>query len=49
MIRILEFLATLSTYDNLILIGDFNLPDVEWDIYSGSTVFSSYICDTFLI
>ena len=43
--HIQNFLPDLSRYDNLILMGDFNLPDVDWESYSGSTAFSSSICE----
>ena len=42
---ILNFLPTLSVYDNLILMGDLNLPDVNWESLSGSTAFSSRLCE----
>ena len=43
--QILNFLPALSRYDNLILMGDFNLADVDWEGYSSSTAFSSSICE----
>ena len=36
---------SLSSYKNLIICGDFNVPDINWNVLSGSTSFSSDLCD----
>jgi len=32
-------------HDNVILLGDFNFPDINWDILSGHTAASNEFCD----
>ena len=43
---LLEYLSTLSCYNHLLILGDVNLPDVDWENYQGHTEFSSHFCDT---
>ena len=33
----ISYLTSLDSTKNLILLGDFNLLDIDWDIYSGSS------------
>ena len=43
---LLDYLTSLAQTDNLLLIvGDFNIPDVNWSLLSGSTHFSNQMCD----
>ena len=43
---ILDYLTSLAQTDNLLLIvGDFNIADVNWSLLSGSTHFSNQMCD----
>ena len=42
---LLEFMSTLSCHDHLLILGDVNLPDVDWENYQGQTDFSSQFCD----
>ena len=39
----LEYLC--SDHTPLVIMGDFNVPDVNWATLSGSTIFSSQLCD----
>ena len=41
----LDFLQSLPSYKSLIICEDFNVPDINWDVLSGSTSFSSDLCD----
>jgi hypothetical protein len=36
---------SLATVDNLIVLGDFNCPDVDWLTMSASSACSSTLCD----
>ena len=41
-----DFLSNLaSTTDKLIILGDFNFPDIDWDSLSGHSPASSQFCD----
>jgi len=40
---LLEYLTNLSCH--LLILGDVNLPDVDWENYQGHTEFSSNFCD----
>jgi len=42
---LLTYLSTLSCYDHLMILGDANLPDVDWDNYQGQSDFSCQFCD----
>ena len=44
-IQVLNFLRSLSLENDLILLGDFNYPDIDWNSYSGSSSQSSDFCD----
>lgn len=44
MSSLVSFLSTLASR-SIILLGDFNLPDVNWNSLSGSSPFSSLFCD----
>ena len=33
------------SHDHIILVGDFNLPDVDWDTLTGISLSSKYFCD----
>ena len=42
-----NYMHTLFQSDNqTFVVGDFNIPDTDWDILSGSSAESSLICDT---
>ena len=41
----LDFLQLWSCYKNLLIRGDFNVPDINWDVLSSSTSFSSNLLD----
>ena len=36
----------MSNYSQLIVVGDFNFPDINWNLLSGSSPVSSSFCDT---
>lgn len=40
-----NYLQSLSDYNNLIIIGDLNHPDINWNNLSASTPISSSFCD----
>ena len=43
---LIAFLDNLATNPSpLILMGDFNVPDINWDTLSGSSTFSNQLCD----
>ena len=42
---LLEYLSSLSCHDHLLILGDVNLPDVDWENYQGHSDFSSQFCD----
>ena len=43
---LLLYLSNLITsHDHIILVGDFNFPDVNWDTVSGSSLPSESFCD----
>ena len=42
---LLTYLFTLSSYDHLMILGDFNLHDIDWDNYQGQSDFSCHFCD----
>ncbi len=41
----LSFLSHLASDQNILIIGDFNLPDINWSTLSGSSVMSNLFCD----
>ena len=42
-----EYLNSLRHTENLIILGDLNLPDVNWDSFSGMSFISSSLCEEF--
>ena len=38
--EILSFLTSLSTFSHLIIVGDFNSQDINWNTLSGTSPFS---------
>ena len=40
-----EYLNSLRHTENLIILGDLNLPDVNWDSFSGMSFISSSLCE----
>ena len=42
---LLTYLPTLSSHDHLMILGDVNLPDIDWDNYQGRSDFSCHFCD----
>ena len=45
-VEISKFFRSLSRYNQLIIVGDFNLPDINWNSLSASSPVSSSFCDT---
>ena len=44
--KLLEYLSeTMQSTEEVILLGDFNAPDINWSNLSGSSDFSSNLCD----
>ena len=44
--NLLDFLSNIDTSAvNLILLGDFNLPDINWNTQSGVSMISNHFCD----
>ena len=35
----------VSSYGNVILLGDFNVPDIDWDTLTGVSLFSKSLCN----
>ena len=44
--KVLQFLVSLSIYHQFIIVGDLNLPDINWKSLLGSSPTSSTFCDT---
>ena len=40
-----SYLNTLTSSANIILLGDFNAPDVKWDTFTSATTSSDCLCD----
>ena len=40
-----DLLFSLPLDGNVLIMGDFNLPDIDWDLLNGGTRFSSNFCD----
>ena len=46
LINLLSYLADLSTSsEHLVIVGDFNAPDIEWSSLTGTQSHSNLICD----
>ena len=43
--KIISYLKTLKDYNNVIVFGDLNLPDLDWDLYSGHSNISQAYAD----
>ncbi len=43
--NIISSLRSLSTSNHIIILGDFNTPDINWNSLSGSTFFSNELCE----
>ena len=39
------YLSTLISSANVILLGDFNAPDVNWDTFISTNTISDHLCD----
>ena len=44
-IKLYNYLGTLPYNNRILLIGDFNAPDIEWDTYSCACFNSELLCD----
>ena len=44
-VKIIHYLNTLPYNKQILLIGDFNTPDIEWDTYSCACSNSELLCD----
>ena len=42
---LLYFSNLIISHDRIILVGDFNLPDVDWDTLTGTSLSSKSFCD----
>ena len=43
---LLTYLADfISSSEHVIIVGDFNLPDINWNTLAGTSPFSIYLCD----
>ena len=42
---LLNYLHSLSSCSNIIIVGDLNLPDANWDIYTGLSSFTQEFCE----
>ena len=42
---LLDYLATLISVHDVVLLGDFNVPDINWSTLSGQSTFSQLLCD----
>ena len=43
---ITNYLTNLaSSTDHVIIVGDFNLPDINWSSLNGTSTFSNSFCD----
>ena len=42
---LLNYLQSLNSLSNIIIIGDLNLPDANWDAYTGESSFTQYFCE----
>ena len=43
--KLYDYLGTLPRNEHILLTGDFNAPDIEWDIYSCTCCNSELTCD----
>jgi hypothetical protein len=43
--KLLHFLNSLSSHNNLIILGDFNSPDINWSSLTANSPFSKSFCD----
>jgi len=44
--NLFTFLSSLqSTSEGLLILGDFNLPDIDWDIFTSHSLVSNQFCD----
>ena len=43
--KLYDYLDTLPHNEHILLIGDFNAPDIEWDTYSCTCCSSELLCD----
>ena len=43
--RLLDLIHSLPVHGDVLILGDFNVPDVDWDTLSASTSRSSSLCD----
>ena len=41
-----SYLYQFQQSSNIVLLGDFNLPDIDWDTLCGSTIAAEAFCDT---
>jgi len=44
---LLEYLGSINSSTNIILTGDLNLPDADWNTYSGNTPISDAFAELF--
>ena len=44
--HLFDLLFSLPLDENVLILGDFNLPDIDWDLLNGGTRFSSDFCDS---
>ena len=43
--KLYNYLSTLPYNEHVLLIGDFNAPDIKWDTYSCTSTTSDLLCD----
>ena len=42
----MDFLSDIcNTSERLVILGDFNLPDIQWDLLTGTTPASEKLCE----
>ena len=42
---IVSYLRSISNYDSIIIMGDFNVPDINWSSLCGNSPYSTSLCN----
>ena len=42
---LVSYLRSISNYDSIIIMGDFNVPDINWSSLCGNSPYSTSLCN----